>query len=74
MKAVVLLDYETNGDVEDLSSPLSHAALVRYYLEGKWPAAAGAAGAPAAGADAAKAAPAKKEEAKKEPAKKDAKK
>jgi hypothetical protein len=36
---VVLLDYETNGDVEDLSRPLSHAALLRCYLEGKWPAA-----------------------------------
>jgi hypothetical protein len=34
---VVLLDYETNGDVEDLSSPLSHAALVRLYVEGRWP-------------------------------------
>ena len=36
-KTLVLLDYETNGDVEDLSSPLSHAALVKYYLEGSWP-------------------------------------
>jgi hypothetical protein len=34
---VVLLDYETNGDVEDLSRPLSHAALVKHYLEGTWP-------------------------------------
>jgi hypothetical protein len=37
-RVVVLLDYETNGDVEDLSSPLSHAALVKYHLEGAWPA------------------------------------
>jgi O-acetyl-ADP-ribose deacetylase (regulator of RNase III) len=36
-RAVVLLDYETNGDVEDLSRPLSHAALIRHYLEGTWP-------------------------------------
>jgi O-acetyl-ADP-ribose deacetylase (regulator of RNase III) len=36
-RTVVLLDYETNGDVEDLSRPLSHAALIKYYLEGKWP-------------------------------------
>ena len=36
-RTVVLLDYETNGDVEDLSSPLSHAALIKHYLEGKWP-------------------------------------
>jgi hypothetical protein len=38
-KAMVLLDYETNSNVEDLSRPLSHAALVKYYLEGTWPAA-----------------------------------
>ena len=36
-RLVVLLDYETNGDVEDLSRPLSHAALVRYFLQEKWP-------------------------------------
>ncbi len=36
-QTVVLLDYETNGDVEDLSRPLSHAALVRCFLAGKWP-------------------------------------
>ena len=36
-KAVVLLDYETNADVEDLSAPLSHAALVKLFLEGHWP-------------------------------------
>ncbi|MCR3749435.1 DUF6939 family protein [Lentzea californiensis] len=29
---VVLLDYTTNGDVEDLSTPLSHAALVVGHL------------------------------------------
>jgi hypothetical protein len=34
---VVLLDFETNGDVDDLSSPLSHAALVKRYLEDDWP-------------------------------------
>jgi O-acetyl-ADP-ribose deacetylase (regulator of RNase III) len=36
-RPVVLLDYETNGDVEDLSRPLSHAALIVRYMEGKWP-------------------------------------
>jgi hypothetical protein len=36
-KPLVLLDYETNTDPEDLSSPLSHGALVKYYLEGNWP-------------------------------------
>lgn len=35
---VVLLDYTTNGDVEDTSTPLSHAALVRRHVEGDWPA------------------------------------
>jgi hypothetical protein len=34
---VVLLDYETNGDIKDLSHPLSHAALIVRYLEGTWP-------------------------------------
>jgi O-acetyl-ADP-ribose deacetylase (regulator of RNase III) len=36
-RPVVLLDYETNGDVEELSRPLSHATLVKVHLEGKWP-------------------------------------
>ncbi|MFG2747972.1 DUF6939 family protein [Streptomyces xanthophaeus] len=35
---VVLLDYTTNGDVADLTSPLSHAALIRLHVEGRWPA------------------------------------
>ncbi|MDB5343972.1 MAG: hypothetical protein JWP89_2349 [Schlesneria sp.] len=34
---IVLLDYETNSDIEDLSKPLSHASLVKRYLEGTWP-------------------------------------
>lgn len=34
---IVLLDYETNADVDDLSRPLSHAALVRAYVENTWP-------------------------------------
>jgi hypothetical protein len=34
---LILRDYETNGDVNDLSSPLSHAALVNMWLEGSWP-------------------------------------
>ena len=36
-KPLVLLDYETNSDVEDVSSPLSHAALVMHHLQGGWP-------------------------------------
>jgi hypothetical protein len=35
--SLVLLDYETNLDVDDLSRPLSHAALIKYHLEGCWP-------------------------------------
>jgi hypothetical protein len=34
---VVLLDYTTNGDVTDLTSPLSHAALIRLHLQDRWP-------------------------------------
>lgn len=34
---VVLLDYETNGDIEDLSRPLSHAALIIRFLMDDWP-------------------------------------
>mgnify|MGYP003651494559 FL=1 len=34
---VVLLDYETNCEVENLGKPLSHAGLVKRYLEGQWP-------------------------------------
>lgn len=34
---IVLLDYETNGDINDPSKPLSHAFLVKHYLEGNFP-------------------------------------
>ena len=34
---VVLLDYETNCDLDDLSRPLSHAGLVAQYVRGEWP-------------------------------------
>lgn len=37
-RSIVLLDYETNDDIENLASPLSHAALLKRYLEGNWPA------------------------------------
>jgi hypothetical protein len=36
-KDVVLLDRTTNGDVADLATPLSHAALVVAHLEDRWP-------------------------------------
>ncbi|WP_236003902.1 DUF6939 family protein [Nonomuraea antri] len=35
---VVLLDYTVNGDVADLATPLSHAALIRRHLLDDWPA------------------------------------
>lgn len=34
-RVVVLLDYNTNEDIFDPSSPLSHAAMVKAYIEGK---------------------------------------
>lgn len=37
-RTVVLLDYETNTDVDDTSAPLSHAALVARFVEDNWPA------------------------------------
>lgn len=33
---IVLLDDETNGDIDDLSKPLSHASLVKRFVEGSW--------------------------------------
>ncbi|MGW6494060.1 DUF6939 family protein [Nonomuraea angiospora] len=36
-REVVLLDYTTNGDVDDPATPLSHAALICLHLQGKWP-------------------------------------
>ena len=32
-QTVVLLDYTTNGDVTDLSAPLSHAALIAQHSQ-----------------------------------------
>ena len=34
---IVLLDYNTNTDFRDISKPLSHAGLVRLYIDGKYP-------------------------------------
>lgn len=34
---VILLDYETNADVEDTSRPLSHCSLVKRFIEENWP-------------------------------------
>lgn len=36
-QAVILLDYETNCDVNNLSRPLSHAGLIKLYIENNWP-------------------------------------
>lgn len=36
-KPVVLLDYETNCDLENTARPLSQAGLVKAYLEDRWP-------------------------------------
>lgn len=36
-KEIVLLDYNTNEDIYDLSKPLSHAGLVKAYAEGRYP-------------------------------------
>lgn len=36
-KNIVLLDYGTNGDVNNISSPLSHACLVKFFLENRYP-------------------------------------
>lgn len=36
-QTVILLDYETNADVENPSKPLSHASLVKAYIEGCYP-------------------------------------
>ena len=32
-RRLVLLDYETNADLDDLTRPLSHAALIKAFLE-----------------------------------------
>jgi hypothetical protein len=36
-KIVLLLDYETNCELDDLASPLSHAGLIKRYIENDWP-------------------------------------
>ena len=34
---IVLLDYNTNTDFQDISKPLSHAGLVKLYIDGNYP-------------------------------------
>lgn len=34
---IVFLDYNTNDDYRNLKSPLSHAALIKLYIEGNYP-------------------------------------
>jgi hypothetical protein len=36
-KPLVFLDYETNSDITVLTRPLSHAGLIKLYLQDTWP-------------------------------------
>lgn len=36
-KTIVLLDYDTNADVENAKKPLSHASLIKAYVDGIYP-------------------------------------
>lgn len=36
-KTIILLDYDTNADVENPRKPLSHASLIKAYVEGMYP-------------------------------------
>lgn len=36
-KDLILLDYETNEDIENIRKPLSHAALIKKYIYKKYP-------------------------------------
>ena len=36
-KTIILLDYDTNCDVDDPSKPLSHAFLIKAYVDGIYP-------------------------------------
>lgn len=36
-KDIVLLDYNTNCNIADYSKPLSHAGLIKLYIEGEYP-------------------------------------
>lgn len=36
-KTIILLDYDTNADVENAKKPLSHAFLIKAYVEGTYP-------------------------------------
>jgi hypothetical protein len=36
-KTIILLDYDTNADVENAKKPLSHASLIKAYVEGIYP-------------------------------------
>ena len=36
-RTIVLHDYDTNAVVEDYRKPLSHASLIKAYIEGIYP-------------------------------------
>lgn len=35
-KTILLLDYETNTDIENLDKPLSHAGLIKPHIDNNW--------------------------------------
>lgn len=37
IKTIILLDYDTNSDVDNAKKPLSHAFLIKAYVEGLYP-------------------------------------
>lgn len=37
LKTIILLDYDTNSDVENTRKPLSHAFLIKAYIENLYP-------------------------------------
>jgi hypothetical protein len=36
-KTVILLDFDMNGDINNASTPLSHASLIKRYIDEDWP-------------------------------------
>ena len=36
-KTIILLDYDTNADIDNPKKPLSHASLIKAYVEGIYP-------------------------------------
>ena len=36
-RMIVLLDYDTNADVDNTQKPLSHASLIKAFIDGTYP-------------------------------------